>query len=235
MDYLKIYKNLIRKAKHRKNFQGYVERHHVIPKSFGGSNKRYNIVKLSAREHFIAHRLLVKVCDKIYGQNHILTKKSKRAVYSFVNRKSCKDSDLKINSRIYSRLKKEQSISQSDYMRGRMTGDNNPSKRKEVREKISNTLLGRIPSANTKKKMSAAQSGNKNHFFGKKHSDITRDKQGQSKRKKYKITFFDNSFIIIVGIKKFCRENGYNSSDLFKLIRKQITRSKDIINVEKLK
>ena len=32
---------------------GYYEKHHIQPKSLGGSNKKENLVRLTAREHFI--------------------------------------------------------------------------------------------------------------------------------------------------------------------------------------
>ena len=38
----------------------YHERHHIIPKCLGGSNKKDNLIDLFAREHFEAHRLLAK-------------------------------------------------------------------------------------------------------------------------------------------------------------------------------
>jgi hypothetical protein len=37
------------------------ERHHVFPKSLGGSNGRDNLIKLTAREHFLVHWLLIKM------------------------------------------------------------------------------------------------------------------------------------------------------------------------------
>lgn len=40
---------------------GYVERHHIIPKSLGGSDRKENLVSLTAREHFICHWLLTKM------------------------------------------------------------------------------------------------------------------------------------------------------------------------------
>ena len=40
---------------------GYKERHHVIPKSMGGSDDPENLVDLSLRQHFICHRLLTKM------------------------------------------------------------------------------------------------------------------------------------------------------------------------------
>jgi len=58
MDYRKIYEKLIHKAKERDMVDGYTEIHHIIPKSEGGSNDKDNLVVLTGREHFIAHKLL---------------------------------------------------------------------------------------------------------------------------------------------------------------------------------
>lgn len=41
----------------------YLEKHHIIPRSLGGSESRDNIVQLSPREHFIAHLLLTRMCE----------------------------------------------------------------------------------------------------------------------------------------------------------------------------
>ena len=38
----------------------YKERHHIIPKCMGGNNEKDNLIDLYAREHFIAHKLLVE-------------------------------------------------------------------------------------------------------------------------------------------------------------------------------
>lgn len=51
------YNRIIQRAKYRK-LVGYTEKHHIIPKSLGGSNKKNNIVELTAREHLICHLLL---------------------------------------------------------------------------------------------------------------------------------------------------------------------------------
>jgi hypothetical protein len=61
MNYSKHYEALIAKAKARGKPEGYAERHHVVPRSLGGSNSRNNLVWLTAREHFIAHVLLEHV------------------------------------------------------------------------------------------------------------------------------------------------------------------------------
>lgn len=58
MNYLRIYNQLIEKAKERNDINGYYEIHHIIPKSEGGTDSPDNLVKLTGREHFIAHKLL---------------------------------------------------------------------------------------------------------------------------------------------------------------------------------
>lgn len=57
----KHYAALIAKAQSRPKPSGYVERHHVVPRSLGGSDAPDNLVWLTAREHFVAHVLLAKM------------------------------------------------------------------------------------------------------------------------------------------------------------------------------
>ena len=40
---------------------GYTENHHILPRSMGGSDDESNLVKLTGREHWIAHLLLWKI------------------------------------------------------------------------------------------------------------------------------------------------------------------------------
>lgn len=60
MDYIKQYDSLINRAKNR-ILSGYVEKHHIIPRCMGGTDDPNNLVYLTAREHFVAHQLLVKI------------------------------------------------------------------------------------------------------------------------------------------------------------------------------
>ena len=69
MNYLKIYNDLIAKAKieNVKNNE-YYETHHIKPKSLNGSDDDENLVKLTFRQHYVAHELLVKIhpdCKKL--------------------------------------------------------------------------------------------------------------------------------------------------------------------------
>ena len=60
--YTRWYYNIINRAQNRvlTNDQ-YSEIHHIVPKSLGGGNAKDNLVKLTAREHFVAHWLLTKM------------------------------------------------------------------------------------------------------------------------------------------------------------------------------
>ena len=91
MDYKKIHDNLIEKGKNRK-LDGYVEKHHIIPKCMNGTNKPNNLVELTAREHFLVHWLL----HEMYPENSDLR-------YAFWS--MCRNSDnqqrYKPSSRVY--------------------------------------------------------------------------------------------------------------------------------------
>src|ERR1039458_8682124 len=63
--YTTWYYSIIRAAR-RTTQSGYVEEHHIIPKSMGGSNSKRNLVTLTARQHFVCHLLLTKM---VSGKN----------------------------------------------------------------------------------------------------------------------------------------------------------------------
>ncbi len=63
-----IYTNLYHKfissrPKRIKVYNDGLENHHIIPLSIGGTNIKSNLIALTPREHYIAHRILVKKCN----------------------------------------------------------------------------------------------------------------------------------------------------------------------------
>lgn len=65
MDYEKIYDRLCSSRKNRGvEREGGYEIHHILPKSMGGSDDENNLVKLTYREHYIAHKLLYRFTEK---------------------------------------------------------------------------------------------------------------------------------------------------------------------------
>lgn len=97
MDYNKIYTHLINRALDECRIKCdniYYEKHHIIPRCLNGSNDKTNLVLLTAREHFIAHKLLCK----IYPDND----KLQYALWAMINLNNSNQSRLyKITSREY--------------------------------------------------------------------------------------------------------------------------------------
>lgn len=60
MDYKRIYNSIIDKRK-KIPATGYTEVHHILPRALGGDNSTDNLVRLTAKEHFICHLLLTKI------------------------------------------------------------------------------------------------------------------------------------------------------------------------------
>ena len=79
MNYLKTYVSLVRKAQTQPEPLFY-EKHHIFPESIYGKNS--NVIKLSPKQHYIAHALLYKALIKRYG---IKDKRSIKMIYAFWN------------------------------------------------------------------------------------------------------------------------------------------------------
>lgn len=61
MNYQRIYDEFIADRTTKQNFDGYGEKHHIVPRSLGGSNKKSNLIRLTPGDHYFAHTLLVKI------------------------------------------------------------------------------------------------------------------------------------------------------------------------------
>lgn len=131
MNYLKHYCNLIRKVENRVPPDGYTERHHIFPVSIYGNNKR--IVVFTAREHYIAHALLVKIFSKRYGIDNWKTIKMIKAFWCMNNK------SFSYKSILYEKSKINKIFSMKI---------NNPGKTKKSRTTARNNFLKNNPSKN---------------------------------------------------------------------------------------
>lgn len=73
-----------------------VERHHIMPKSMGGSNDLSNLAKLTLREHFICHLLLTKMTSG---------KHRNKMVYALWRMCHSRKVEYKVTSRAYATIK----------------------------------------------------------------------------------------------------------------------------------
>lgn len=95
MNYQKLYNQIIERAQERVlSPDMYKEVHHIIPKCLGGSNEKENLVKLTAREHFICHWML----SRIYPEDV----KIGYAFWAMCNQKTVKQERYIPSSRTYS-------------------------------------------------------------------------------------------------------------------------------------
>ena len=120
--------SIIEKAKNRKLF-GYKEKHHILPRSVGGTDDKSNLVELTAKEHFIVHMLLCKFTKGLARRSMLYAFKA-MSYYKKDGR------DYKINSRIAEKLRSELKFSD------------------EHIENLRKKKLGRIIPIETKLKMS---------------------------------------------------------------------------------
>ena len=99
--YTKCYYSIIERAKSRKkSSNALVEKHHIIPKSLGGNNRKENLIELTPREHFICHLLLPKMTEGINKRKMSFALSMMTASNKNHNR------DYKITSKIYDLIKK---------------------------------------------------------------------------------------------------------------------------------
>ena len=140
----------------------YGEVHHIIPKSEGGTNDKDNLVRLSAREHYIAHLLLAR----IYNDSKMWCALNRMIHGNDFNKYN------HISSRSYSTLKQNIAIQFSKMYKGKK-------RPKCAQYGIHNPMFGKHHSEETKRKISEAMSGNKNHL-GKHHIEETRRKMSEA-------------------------------------------------------
>jgi hypothetical protein len=141
MNYQKIYNNLINRATRRIS-EGYVEKHHIVPRCLDGTDAKENIVNLYPEEHYLAHLLLCK-----------LNKGNSKLLYAAMNMTSgSMINNGKRNNKAYGWLRRQYAES--------MSGDNNPNRRNpEIQKKAALKRVGQKRTEETKARMSAAQKG----------------------------------------------------------------------------
>jgi hypothetical protein len=136
--YTTWYNSLINKAKNR-TIYGYTEKHHIVPSSLGGTNDNDNIVKLTAREHFVCHLLLTKMTtgNARYKMNF--------ALHMLSNANNIGDGRYIPSSRMYDLARRLYKEALDNYW--------TDEKRKEHADKIRPTVIGRKLKESSKEKL----------------------------------------------------------------------------------
>jgi nitrate/TMAO reductase-like tetraheme cytochrome c subunit len=166
------YIKLIEWAKFNPPF-GMVEKHHIVPRSMGGSNKKENLVALSPRVHFIAHWMLWKAY------------KNGKMANAFWTMKLC--NGMRLNSKSYEQariiaieymasIKRGKKASEATKLKMSLASKGKP-RPIEVVEKIRQSHIGKKRSNEAKANMSKAH-------VGKKLSDEIKAKMSAAKKGK---------------------------------------------------
>jgi hypothetical protein len=151
--YTRWYNNITENAKSR-HIDDYTERHHILPRSLGGTDDATNLVDLTAREHFICHWLLTKM--------HTGEARGKMINALYLMQGKNQYQDRYINSKVYETLRKEYAQYISKLNKGRVQPLD-----EKVRQIAAITGRKRAPfSEEWKEKMSVKKSGKNNPRYG---------------------------------------------------------------------
>jgi len=159
-----LWYNAITKRAQTRVIDGYTEKHHIQPRSLGGSNDKDNLVDLTAREHFICHWLLTKIYTGEAKSKMIYALNGMKRSNTFAQRY-----ETKITARVYENLKKEFSIIHSATMKGREPWNRGIPITESQREKNRTAATGKKRSLESIAKAVAKQTG-------QKRSQETKDK-----------------------------------------------------------
>lgn len=168
--YYRWYLQIVSRAKHR-DLGGYFETHHIVPKSLGGSDLDSNLVKLTAREHFICHWLLTKFVL-------LNVEKMQYSLWMMMNVENKSQNRYKVNSRTYEILKSNLSKIFSNQHSGRKLTE-------ETKRKISETRKKKFQDGTLKINVydTTREKHSKNRL-GRPHCQETKDKIGDAHRGK---------------------------------------------------
>jgi hypothetical protein len=159
LNHRKIYDTIILKAKseNRKKHKGtYYEWHHINPKCLGGADVDKNKVLLTAREHYLCHKLLTY----IYPKNDKIVDAFFRMTFSKVNGYVVSSRDYKLARELMNttpkteETKKKIKDNHAHYWQDKTPTD-------EHRKNVSDSLLGKEKSELHKQHMSEGRRGMK--------------------------------------------------------------------------
>lgn len=157
--YTKWYTQITERGQKTKR-PGY-ERHHILPRSLGGTDDKENITFITAREHFVCHWLLIKIYP--VGEAHWKMLNALRMMRA--ENPNQKRYTTKITSRVYAKLKEEYAVLQSEKNKGVGNGMYGKNHTEEAKRRISEANTGRIQPAEEKAKQVTGQTGRKRAPF----------------------------------------------------------------------
>lgn len=220
--YTNFYFSIINKYGLKSKPSYYTERHHIIPKSLGGSNDIENLIYVSPKVHYILHLLLIKM---VRNPEHIWKMAFAIHAMSSWNRRRRYTSKLyEIHRKLYiTKLKGYKDTAETKIRKSvARLGDKNPRYNNPHSEESKKKI-----SENQKKRLKEF-----NPWNGKKHHEESKKKISKTKKRNYIKTKWMNKndiqcLIKISDIDLFL-SNGWNFGKLYSPRKKKMTEESKI-------
>jgi hypothetical protein len=201
------YHQIIANAQSRIN-NGYVEKHHIIPKCLGGTDDASNLVRLTAREHYICHLLLTKMTEglirrkMLFAHWRMVHGNQNQSRYQLTNRQY--ESAKIAMGRAISEQNRNQILSKTRN-KGKVPWNKGKTgvMSQEARMKISAARLGKGHTAETRKRLSDSAKTQNNTVGAKsKYRWVLRNK-------------ISGKLAETINLRKWCSENDTNSAYIY--------------------
>lgn len=200
--YTFMYFGIINKARARINQPAYTEKHHIIPKSLGGSNDQENLVRLSYREHFLCHWLLTRMVD---GKDR---RRMNMAFWRMTT--ATKGQKRELSSRHYEIAKKH-----------RINAHIGSKRSDETKRRISEGKTGKSPNYSDEERKRRAE------LVAKRNVDPEFIKLKSARlAKKYILTDPDGNKIEVTNLAVYCRENNLHAGNLNSVANGRLKQTK---------
>lgn len=211
------YYRIIERAQKRIKPEGYVEKHHTLPKGIGGKDIKDNQVILTAKEHYICHLLLIKM---------VKNPKHKRSMaYALFQFRRCNaNGEKRFTGAMYEIAKKK--------LNSLISGINNPFYGKgHLVSGKRNHFYGKHHTKETLQKMSISSlekcKGEKNGFWRRQHSNKTKKIISDKLRSliypcgPYEfISPSGKKYLVTEGLKAFCENHKLVQSNVIEVANK---------------
>lgn len=178
---------------------GYAEVHHIVPRSLGGTDDADNLIRLTARQHFIAHWILARALGGSAARAFFMMSNFGKyghvnsTTYAIARKEYAELASIQMQGRIMppvsaetrekqrqAKLGKKLSAEHVEKVRqtriGRKLSDEWKANVAAAKRGKSNGRLGHIMTEETKQRIGDAQRGALNHMTGRKHSPETLEK-----------------------------------------------------------
>lgn len=194
MNYHRIYEQLVDRARGRE-LVGYSEKHHIVPRCIGGSDEPGNLVAFTAREHYFAHQLLLKMHPNVVGLWFAAHCMSKKGIigkygsrnYEWVRRGFAKCQSVRLKGKprdpaaIRGLVEAWHKPKSASHRAALSAANRGKTASEETRRKLSEAHKGRVASAETRAKLSKARLGKKTGLTNKSRTGMTNSAETRAK------------------------------------------------------